>query len=147
MTAPPPPPPVTGAPPGGGSGGSERAAPRALPPRIGAAPPRPSRLYVVIRNLQARAQPGVLYDVFGKVTAGGRVATARLGSINFFDAVEHGAGANMMQQSFVSFEVTDTLALLRVPGAKLDITIAPVGTPESGAAPVIGEISLLEKPG
>ncbi len=93
----------------------------------------------------------MLYDVYGKVAVGGQTVTARLGSINFFDAVDHKMGDHgmpgmTMQNSFVSFEVTNTLALLRTPGAKLEITIAPVGTPQSGAAPVIGEISLVEKP-
>lgn len=142
--APPAAPTTTGA-PAGGAPPSDRA--RAAPPPLQAQPPRPSKLYVVIRNLQAKAQPGVLYDVFGKVTANGRTVTARLGSINFFDAVDHGMPGMTMQQSFVSFEVTNTLALLRTPGAKLEITIAANGTPAAGAAPVVGEISLVEKPG
>ena len=136
-------PPATAAPSGGGGG--ERAA--AAPP-LRAPVPRPNKLYIVIRNLQAKAQPGVLYDVYVKVTApNGQSVTARLGSINFFDAVQNAAMPGMtMQQSFVSFEVTNTLALLRAPGAKLEVTIAPVGQAAGNAAPVIGNISLVEKP-
>ena len=138
-------PPATAAPSGGGGGGGRE---RAAPSRLQAQAPKPSKLYIVIRNLQAKAQPGVLYDVFVKVTApNGQSVTARLGSINFFDAVDHATMPGMtMQQSFVSFEVTNTLPLLRAPGVKLEVTIAAVGQVATGASPVIGNISLVEKP-
>jgi tyrosinase len=139
--------PATGAAPPDAGGGEDRApAPPAAPP-LQAQAPRPSRLYIVIRNLQAKAQPGVLYDVYVKVSAAGQTASARLGSINFFDAVGHNHAPGMtMQNSFVSFEVTGALALARAPGAKLEVTIAPVGQPATNAAPVVGSISLVEKP-
>src|SRR6185295_20400666 len=91
-------PPATTAAPSGG--GADRAqAPGAPRPTLQAQAPKPSKLYVVIRNLQAKAQPGVLYDVYGKVSVNGQTVTARLGSINFFDAVDHGMPGMTMQTS------------------------------------------------
>jgi hypothetical protein len=137
----------------GGAAPSDGGADRAAPPASRAITPAQSveaaKLYIVIRNLQAHAQPGVLYAVFATVTTpAGLEATSRLGTINFFDAVGHDHAPGMtMQQSFVSFEVTNTLALARLPGAKLEVTIAPVGQPATNAAPVVGSISLVEKRG
>jgi len=115
----------------------------AAPPRVGARPQAPptaaappsKRLYIVIRNLQAHAQPGVLYNVYLEV-AGGRAM--RLGTINFFDAGMNG----MMSQKFASFDITGIVDG-NIPSKEIGVTIAPVGKPASDAQPVIGDISLV----
>lgn len=122
-------PPVAAAP----GGAPERAAPPVTTTRAQA--PAPRRLYLVIRNLQARAQPGVLYNVYLGVGAGGRAV--RLGTINFFDAGSNG----MMSQKFVSFDVTG-LVDGSVSVKTINVTVAPVGEPATDAQPVIGDITL-----
>lgn len=134
---------TVGAAPGGAP--SERAA----QPKVGArlqAPPTaappppvaPTHIYLVIRNLQARAQPGVLYNVYLDVGSGTAKKSSRLGTINFFDA---GHMAGMMSQKFVSFDVTG-LVDGKVSTKEIGVTVAPVGKPATDATPVIGDITL-----
>lgn len=119
---------------------------QAAPPRVGAARPkaaapapqaRPAHLYLVIRNLQAQAQPGVLYAVYLNVGTGAAKKSSRLGTINFFDA----GMAGMVSQKFASFDVTGILDG-NVSAKEIAVTIAPVGEPATGAKPVIGDITL-----
>ncbi len=138
--------------PGAGATGAsppEQAAPprvgaarpkAAAPPPVAAAPPPPApsaHIYLVIRNLQARAQPGVLYAVFLNVGAGAAKKSSRLGTINFFDA----GMAGMVSQKFVSFDVTG-IVNGNVTSKEIAVTIAPVGAPAKDAQPVIGDILL-----
>ena len=117
--------------------GAARPKAKAPPPEATARPPS-ARIYLVIRNLQARAQPGVLYNVYLDVGSGTAKKSSRLGTINFFDA---GHMAGMMSQKFVSFDVTG-LVDGNVSTKEIGVTIAPVGKPASGVEPVIGDITL-----
>jgi hypothetical protein len=128
---------ATGAPP-------EKAAParagaRPQPPLTTAAPPpaAPTHLYLVIRNLQVRAQTGVLYAVYLNVGTGAAKKSSRLGTINFFDA----GMASMMSQKFASFDVTGSVDG-NVSTKEIAVTIAAVGEPATDAKPVIGDITL-----
>lgn len=130
------PPPEQAAPPRVGAARPKAAA----PPPVAAAtpPPAPSQhIYLVIRNLQARAQPGVLYAVYLNVGTGAAKNSARLGTINFFDA----GMAGMVSQKFASFDVTGIING-NVSAKEIAVTIAPVGAPATDAQPVIGDISL-----
>jgi tyrosinase len=134
---------AVGVAPGGAP--SERAAPpkvaaRPTAPPTAAAPQpaAPTHIYLVIRNLQAHAQPGVLYNVYLDVGSGAAKKSSRLGTINFFDA---GHMAGMMSQKFVSFDVTG-LVDGNVTMKEIGVTIAPVGEPATDAKPVIGDITL-----
>jgi hypothetical protein len=129
---------ATGAPP------PEKAAPptagaRPQAPPTAAAPPpaAPTHLYLVIRNLQARAQPGVLYAVYLNVGTGAAKKSSRLGTISFFDA----GMAGMMSQKFASFDVTGIVDG-NISTIEVAVTVAPVGEPARDAKPVIGDITL-----
>jgi tyrosinase len=108
---------------------------------------------LTVRDLQAAAAPGILYDFFLNLPQGASAAVARahhIGSVTFFDAVvpnraqmgemSHADMAGGKGPSF-SFDVT---ALVRQLGRidHLDVTIAPHGRPAEGARPVIGNIEL-----
>jgi hypothetical protein len=103
------------------------------------------RVYLVLQNVQAQAQPEVLYAVY--LDAPGAIAappTAPVGTMNFFDAVAHGTnpGAAGRPTRVYSFDVTDRVKAIGGASAPT-IRIAPVGTPAADARPVIGGVSLV----
>ena len=98
------------------------------------------RVYLVLQNVQAQAQPEVLYAVY--LDAPGAIAappTAPVGTMHFFDAVAHGTGR---PTRVYSFDVTDRVKAIGGASAPT-IRIAPVGTPAADARPVIGGVSLV----
>jgi tyrosinase len=102
------------------------------------------RIYLVLQNLQAHAQPGILYAVYLDVPAA--PAAAPVGTINFFDAEGHGADHGAAGGSrLYSFDVTDRItaasAAAGAPGAR----IVPVGMPAADAKPVVGAVSLVRQ--
>ncbi|MBV9783458.1 MAG: hypothetical protein JO264_06525 [Acidisphaera sp.] len=125
------------------------------PVELGAAPVRvalsgpaslPSgrQVYLVLHDLRATAQPGVVYDVYLGLPATGAApgpADPRyVGTINFFAA---GPPANAGRT--VSYEVTRMLRRLQAEGALrsgISATIAPEGVPEAAGA-TIGRIELV----
>jgi hypothetical protein len=112
-------------------------------------------MYLVLRNMRAVDQPGVLYTLYLDLPEGTSPrngAAYRVGTLNFFDAVDPGDHADgmhtPMESKFRSFDVTALLQKLRNRGAlsaKPTLTIVPHGTPAAAAQPIIGEITLVEQ--
>ena len=103
------------------------------------------KLFLVVSNLQAKAQPGVTYNLYLELPATAAAAgTANfVGSINFFDAAMH-----MASDKFFSFDITDVAKRLKAQGkmaTSAELTIAPEGTPAADAAPVIGSVSIVQQ--
>jgi tyrosinase len=119
--------------------------------------PANKRLYLVLKNLRAQAQPGILYHVYLELpagTAGQQGEQYHVGAVNFFDAVGHGdhqgapAAGAQGSAKFYSFDITDLAKSLQSKGklsAKPVITIAPAGQPAAEAKPVVGDISVVEQ--
>ena len=120
--------------------------------------PDTSRIYLLVKNLKASAQPGVLYHVYLDLPSGTSPAAAAghyVGTINFFDAVPlpdhegHAAAAAPADTAkIVSFDVTDVAQRLRAEGRLSDtpnVTIVPDRAPAAQAKPVIGEIEIVEQ--
>jgi tyrosinase len=108
------------------------------------------RLYLVISNYKAEAQPGVLYHVYLDLPSGPGEPHREghyVGTMNFFDAVPHSGHQHAtMTGKTRSFDVTDVVRQLRTEGrtgSAPSVTIVPAGRPASEARPVIGDISLL----
>jgi len=110
------------------------------------------RLFLVIRNLSADAQPGALFHIFLELptnAAASADSSHKIGSINFFDAVGHGGhSAAAVPQKFFSFDITDLAKQLAAEGRLTTtprLTIAPSNELETDARPVVGEITLIEQ--
>jgi len=107
------------------------------------------KIYLVLNNLQAKAQPGVMYDVFLNLPAGAAASARneyRVGSVNFFDSVSHWDHAAMSR--FRSFDVTSFVKTQRkaVPlGANPVVSIIPRGTPAVGAETVVGDVAIVRQ--
>jgi len=122
-----------------------------------------SRIYLIVRNLSADAQPGIPYDIYLDLPADIPIEKRDVhlvGSIHFFDAVNHGTGGaahggmNMPQgvsnksNKFFSFDITNIAKNLernKLLNAKPVLTIAPAGQPVESANPLIGEITVVEQ--
>ncbi len=107
-------------------------------------------LYLVIKNLHADMQPGVIYHVYLNPPEGTALKAAQpyqIGTINFFNAVPHpghtGPSESNAETKFYSFELTD--AAKKALNDKPTVTIAPLGEPAAEAKPVVGEVSLVEQ--
>src|SRR5215211_2578622 len=80
------------------------------------------RLYLVIRKLNAQAQPGTVFDVFLELPEGATGSAAephKIGTIHFFDAVPHGghgSASAASEQKFFSFDITDVAKRLVTEG-------------------------------
>ena len=109
-----------------------------------------TRVFLVISKLQATSPPDVLYDVYLAPAAKARAqpsARHRVGTMNFFNAVNHGNDDQPPQsdERFVSFDVTNLVRRLQLEGqlkGEPSITIVPAGEPAIDAVPVIGTIEL-----
>jgi hypothetical protein len=125
-----------------------------LAARVAALAPS-KRLYLVLRNLKADAQPGVLYHLYLELPPGADPTKAQahyVGQIQFFDAAYHGehdsGAAGNAPDKFYSFDVTQLVKSLRLKKKLSDrpnLSIVPIGQPEEAAKPVIGEITLVEQ--
>ena len=113
----------------------------------------PERLYLVIRNLAADAQPGVLYRVYVGLQPDAKEVSSDavpVGTFSFFDAAGSMPGMEMKGDNgkFFSFDVTDalkTLARQKRLEDKLNVTIVPLGRADAKAVPVIGSIELVQQ--
>jgi tyrosinase len=118
--------------------------------------PAGHRLFLVIKDLRADVQPGVLYDIYlnlpDKPTKE-MLKAHHVGVVNFFHA-GHGAGhaehkaAAKKAERFVRFDITKltkTLHDRNLLEEKPALTIIPAGKPAADAKPVIGAISLVEQ--
>lgn len=113
------------------------------------------RIYLVLRGMRAVEQPGVVYTLYLDLPEGmspRNGAAYRVGTLNFFDAVDLGDHADgthtPMESKFRSFDVTALLQKLRRRGtlsAQPTLTIVTHGTPVTAAQPIVGEITLVEQ--
>jgi tyrosinase len=136
--------------------GAEPASIKLAPAREGA-PPRgqlesvktPKHVYLVLRDLRAEAQPGVVYRILldlpnGSAARGG--SARQVGTVNFFGVAGHDShGSPDKDNRFLSFDITALAAPLLKNGqlsAEPTVTISPLGRPLAEAKAVIGEVSL-----
>jgi tyrosinase len=117
--------------------------PAAVP--VAAPPQGESRVFLVLQNLQANAQPGILYEAYLDVPSAGSTRPQSVGTFNFFEATTHGPdhGATQGRERVFSFDVTD-IASAGFAGAPT-ARIAPVGTAAADANPVVGSVSLVRQ--
>jgi tyrosinase len=107
------------------------------------------RVYLVVRGLGTDAPPETLYQLYLGLPPG--VAPTPdgayyVGSLNFFNSVNGGAGAARSDPRFLSFDVTGILKALHSRnslGGDATVTIVPASTPRASAKPVISEIALV----
>ncbi len=117
--------------------------------------PNEKRVYLLVKNLSAKMQPGVLYHLYLDLPQGVKDEKATphfVGTVNFFDSVPHGdVHENMAKKSperFYQFDITDLAKALEAKNlltASPTLTISPTGQPNEKASPVIGEISIIEQ--
>jgi tyrosinase len=114
--------------------------------------PKEKHVYLLVKNLRADAQPGVLYQLYLDLPEGakGEKATPHfVGTVNFFHAVGHGgAHAKKSSDQFYQFDITELARALHARNlltARPTLTIAPAGTPAGDANPVIGEVAVIEQ--
>jgi tyrosinase len=96
------------------------------------------KAYLVLEDLSANAQPGVLY----KVSIKGR--SEPVGTFNFFNAVTHGVEHQPPPASY-SFEVTDLVKSGAINSADklIPTLIEPIGTAQRDAQPKVGSLKLV----
>ena len=132
---------------------SPAAAPAASPlaGRLSALPDD-HRLYLVINDFKATAQPETLYRVYLDLpdnASSDPLNSNYVGSFNFFAAVPHGDDHDHADTArSISFDITDVAADLDAKGqlkAEHTVTIVPAKTPFADAKPVIGNISFVEQ--
>ena len=112
------------------------------------------RTYLVLKNLHTWKQPEVLYHVY-LVPGRGSHALGKasyVDAINFFDAEfhDHGHGdkADVLNENFYSFDVTEILRRVVRAGNKADareslsVVFVPGGRPTAGSEPLVGTIEL-----
>jgi len=109
------------------------------------------QIFMVLRDLRAESQPGVLYHMYLDVPEGGKAEAARnhfVGVVNFFASMHEGVGGGPTTR-FVSFEISRVLAKLKADGISADtetsVTIVPSGEPSAEAKPIIGQIAILKQ--
>jgi tyrosinase len=114
--------------------------------------PENRRLYLVINNIKAEAQPGTLYAVYLDLPEGAPpsdpVNSNYVGSFNFFDAVPHGDEHADHVSKPISFDITNVASNLGARGllkADHTVTIVPYNAPTAEAKPVVGDISFVEQ--
>lgn len=105
------------------------------------------RLYLVIDDVRANSDPGVVFRVYINLPRQARAAEAAMhevGVLNFFEATHHMPGmARNMAGIRVSFPVEHPA---RAQGGTLVVTIIPDGTPLPKSNPRVGRISLMRAP-
>ena len=101
------------------------------------------RYYLILKGLEANAQPGVLYHVYLGLPEGTTPKPDdphKVGIINFFDAVPV-EGGHTHDVSF-SFDITDSIPRLKLADEPL-VTIAPINQPNSEAKPFVGSVAVV----
>jgi len=111
------------------------------------------RIYVVLRNLRATQQPGVLYRLYLDLPADQKTTRTNarhvVGIFNFYnaDAADDFQSPDRSQK-FFSYDVTDLVRTLRAQNRlskETTLTIIPTGTPATDAKVSIGRIELVEQ--
>jgi tyrosinase len=101
--------------------------------------------YLVIRDLQINAQPGVIYTIYLNVSENASVENLqahKVGYLNFFHVMP---GMEMNDPSrFVSYDISELMKGLdmSVSSAGVSLTIVPSGEPAGASEPVIGSITI-----
>lgn len=101
--------------------------------------------YLVIRDLQINAQPGVIYSLYLDVSEGASdeaLQAHKVGDLNFFQAMP---GMEMNEPNrFVSYDITELVKRLGTSGSsgRVSLTIIPTGEPAAGSEPAIGSITI-----
>lgn len=111
------------------------------------------KLYLLMRNLSAEMQPGVIYHAYLDLPAGTipqKDDPHHIGMLNFFGAMHHRAppspSMSQLTPRFISMDVTPVARRLQSEGTlsqQPSVTIVPVGKPAQTAKPLIGEIALV----
>lgn len=116
------------------------------------------RVFLVLRELSADAQPGVLYNAYVDLPANPtrqQLSDHFVGIVNFFAFAHGGAGHAMampqkrkagVTEKFLSFDVTTKIRAMQLNKSlqeKPTITLVPLGTPAPNANPVIGKVQIL----
>jgi tyrosinase len=110
-----------------------------------------TRLYVILDGLRARAQPGVLYEVFLNLPQGASAALMKsryIGTVNFFGAPtdEH---AEHQPRRTIALDITNRTAAVQAsggePGGLPRVTILPVEPPASGSEPLIEAVRVIRR--
>lgn len=105
-------------------------------------------LYVVLRDIRAAQEPGVIYDVYLDLPSGaqpGQSDAHAIGTLNFYNSVGVSAGNPGF---FFSFDITDAARQLQSRNQlkqPTTITISPSGPPAAGAEAVIGRVELVKQ--
>jgi hypothetical protein len=114
--------------------------------RVASSPPS-RRFLLVVEDLRAGAQPGVLFDVELAPASSRRTAMpeqgALVGTLNFFAAQRPGVVA---RPRMVSYDVTAALRAMAASGRRSDalaLTIRPATPPAPDADAAIGRIALM----
>ena len=104
------------------------------------------RLHVVLKDLKVEQQPGVVYRLYLNVrpeSVGSDLESHRVGTLNFFNAVNVPAGDSRGVRSFDVTELVQRLVREQTLKGPLTLTIVPAGAPE--AKPVIGRVELVAR--
>jgi hypothetical protein len=118
-----------------------------LAQRVTDAAPR-RRFLLVIEDLRAEAQPGVLFDLKLAAAPDGRAGLepgALLGTLNFYAAQRPGVAARPRMVSYDVTEALKALAAARTLDGGLVVAVRPVADPAPGAGAAIGRIALVEQ--
>jgi hypothetical protein len=118
----------------------------ALEPSL-AGPPNPDlgSYYLVIRDLQINAQPGVIYTIYLNTSESASdkdLQAHKVGYLNFFHVMP---GMEMNEPArFVSYDISELVKALDIfaSSAGVFLTIIPSGEPAAGSEPVIGSVAI-----
>ncbi|HYL57422.1 MAG TPA: hypothetical protein VEU51_01025, partial [Candidatus Acidoferrales bacterium] len=112
-----------------------------------------SRIRLVLRDLSAAKQPGILFHLYLDLPAAETAPRGRdphyVGALNFFNASKAAAReyGNRKSKRFYSYDLTAKLRKLRAGGLLGDrttVTIIPAGVPVGDAKATIGRIELVQ---
>jgi hypothetical protein len=109
------------------------------------------KVYLMVRGLGTDEPPETIYQLYLGLppdVAPNPDDIYYVGSLNFFNTVNHDAAVAGPDPRFLSFDVTELLKTLQSRkslGDDATVTIVPAGKPRAGAKAVIGEIALVEQ--
>lgn len=113
--------------------------------------PQNQHIFLVLRELHAAEQPGILYHVYLNLPQDAKPARGDIhsvGTLNFYNAVPLESGGGSNPGIFRSFDVTAllrNLAQQKALGDQITVTIAPSGTAAANAKASIGRIEIVEQ--
>ena len=110
-------------------------------------------LYLVLKDLRVKQQPGILYRIYLDLPANakpGQRDPHYVGRLNFYGAAESAEvrSANTSNATFFSFDITASLRILQNQKLLSDdttVTIMPSGAPAAGSDARIGRVEIVEQ--